>query len=67
MGRARVGAVVTGVRRVRARDVMVLAVVLVAEAVPEALEGAMGEGEATAVDAAGTKGLSALGSASSPS
>ncbi len=37
MGRARVGAVVTGVRRVRARAVMVLAVDLVAVAVPEAL------------------------------
>lgn len=68
MGRARVGVVVTGVRRVRARAVTVLAVVLVAEAVRVALvvEGA----KAVAVMVAGvdvTRGPWALGSASSPS
>lgn len=67
MGRARVGVVVTGVRRVRARAVTVLAVVLVAEAVRVALvDGA----KAVAVMVAGvdaTRGPWALGSASSPS
>lgn len=68
MGRARVGVVVTGVRRVRARAVTVLAVVLVAEAVRVALvvEGA----KAVAVMVAGvdvTRAPWALGSASSPS
>lgn len=67
MGRARVGVVVTGVRRVRARAVTVLAVVLVAGAVLEALvEGARAEA-ATDVVGGVTKGPWARVSVSSPS
>lgn len=68
MGRARVGVVVTGVRRVRARAVTVLAVVLVAEAVRVALvvEGARAEA-ATVAGGDVTRGPWALVSASSPS
>lgn len=64
MGRARVGAVVTGVRRVRARAVMVLAD-LVAVAVPAALVVAVVVARAVVV--AATRGPWARASGSSPS
>lgn|GEM_PF-3028110 len=68
MGRARVGVVVTGVRRVRARAVTVLAVVLVAEAVRVvlAVDGVRAVAVMVAVGDA-MRGPWALDSASSPS
>lgn len=68
MGRARVGVVVTGVRRVRARAVTVLAVVLVAEAVRVALavDGVRAEA-ATVAGGDAMRGPWGPGSASSPS
>ncbi|GEN08135.1 hypothetical protein SAMN05443572_106441 [Myxococcus fulvus] len=69
MGRARVGVVVTGVRRVRARAVMVLAVDSVAVAVLEALvvAGARDVAVARAGVVAATRAPWAPVSGSSPS
>ncbi|WP_342374859.1 hypothetical protein NVS55_26480 [Myxococcus stipitatus] len=67
MGHGRVGVVVTRVRRVRARAVMALAVVLEAEVAREALDGARAVGAVRAAAVAVTKGPWARGSASSPS
>ncbi|AGC46627.1 hypothetical protein MYSTI_05348 [Myxococcus stipitatus DSM 14675] len=67
MGHGRVGVVVTRVRRVRARAVMALAVVLEAEVAREVLDGAKAVGAVRAAAVAGMKGPWARGSVSSPS
>ncbi|WP_419145111.1 hypothetical protein [Myxococcus stipitatus] len=67
MGRARVGVVVTGVRRVRASVVMALAVVSEVEAVRVVPDGATDVGAARVADAGAMKAPWVRASASSSS